>query len=54
MILFYGDKHKSSTGNDLEITIFVCRQKIVYKIIYCLFQNAISVYLITDSPRLAQ
>jgi hypothetical protein len=41
-------------GNDLEIAIFVCRLEIVYKIIYCLFQNAISVYLITDTTRLAQ
>jgi hypothetical protein len=54
MILFCGDKHKYSTGNDLEITIFVCGLEIVYKIIYCLFQNATSVYLITDTPRLAQ
>ena len=54
MILLYDDKHKSGTGNDLEISIFVCRQEIVYKIIYCIFQNDVSGYLVTDTPRLAQ
>jgi len=39
MILFYDDKHKSGTGNDLEISIFVCRQELYIKLFIVYFRT---------------